>query len=140
MFERKIARRYNNTLKRSLIPKNFVSNVCFQRIELEGTETVILNLCIVIKCLRNNLVIKLNVAIGWYISFDVRFLWNFQWMMCRLSRNLGVFSSDGNLILLILLIPSNSEKNFLILKDNDSIEYSNISREIWTSWNVPFSS
>lgn len=35
-----------------------------QRIELEGTETVILNLCIVIKCLRNNLVIKLNVAIG----------------------------------------------------------------------------
>lgn len=45
MFERKIARKYNNTLKRSLIPpKNFVSNVCFQRIELEGTETVILNL------------------------------------------------------------------------------------------------
>lgn len=35
-----------------------------QRIELEGTETVILNLCIVIKRLRNNLVIKLNVAIG----------------------------------------------------------------------------
>lgn len=57
-------------------------------------------------------------------------------MMCRLSRSVGVFSSfssDGSLILLIPFDPEQfrySKKNFLILKDNDSIECSNISREI----------